>query len=261
MSSGISFDADAARGLERIYTTPDVVAQRVRVLEALALRPGERVLDVGIGPGLLAYDLAATVGETGLAAGIDLSEAMLEMTRARCAGQPWTDFRQANATELPFEAGEFDAVVSTQVFEYVTDMKAALSEAFRVLRSGGRLLILDTDWDSVVWNTGDHARMRRILDTWEDHLHDPHLPATLGPRLEEAGFRVDRREVIPIINSDYHRHSYSFGIMFAIQTFVAGRRDVTKDEADAWAVELRALGQAGEYFFSMNRYLFAASKP
>ena len=49
--------------------------------------------------------------------------------------------------------------------------------------------------------------------------------------------------------------------MFAIQSFVAGRQGVTKAEADAWAADLRALGEAGEYFFSINRYLFAAVKP
>ena len=257
----IEFDEAAARGVERMYLTPDVVAQRVRFLEALALRPGERVLDVGIGPGLLAYDMARIVGESGLVAGVDLSEAMAEMSRKRCAEQPWTDFRLADATSLPFEDGGFDALVSTQVYEYVPDMDAALAEALRVLRPGGRLLILDTDWDSVVWNTREPARMRRVLDAWDAHLHDPHLPATLGARLARAGFRVGRREVIPILNDALHPHTYSFGILFAIQSFVSARDDFPTEEAEAWAAELRALGEADEYFFSINRYLFEARKP
>jgi SAM-dependent methyltransferase len=257
---GIEFDAAAAKGLERIYKTPDVVAQRSRVVAALQLQAGERVLDVGVGPGLLAYDLAATVGEKGHVAGIDQSEPMLEMTRARCAEQPWTDFRVADATALPFPDAGFDAVVSTQVYEYVPNIDAALGEVARVLRPGGRVIILDTDWDSVVWNTGDRARMRRVLDAWDEHLADPHLPTTLGARLEAAGLRVQRRDVIPIVNAAYHAHCYSFGILFAIQSFVAGRGGVTKREADAWAADLRALGASGEYFFSINRYLFGAVK-
>jgi len=261
MNSTIDFNQDVAKGLERIYQTPDVVGQRSQLIQALELRPGECVLDVGVGPGLLAHDLAAIVGEKGRVAGIDLSEPMLAMTQARCADQPWTDFQLADATKLPFEDESFNTVVSTQVYEYVADMATALRETFRVLRPGGRIFILDTDWDSVVWNTSDRARMRRVMDAWDEHLHDPHLPTTLGRKLEVAGFRMQRHDVIPIVNTSYNNHCYSFGIMFAIQAFAAGRGDVSKEEADAWATELRTLGETGEYFFSINRYLFGAVKP
>ena len=261
MSSALDFNEYVAKGLERLYQTPDVLGQRSQVIQALQLCPGERVLDVGIGPGLLSYDLAATVGEKGRVAGIDASEPMVSMTRARCAEQPWTEFSIADATKLPFDDGSFDAVVSTQVYEYVPDIAMALAETFRVLRAGGRIVILDTDWDSVVWNTSDRARLRRVMEAWDEHLHDPHLPATLGRKLETAGFRVQRRDVIPIVNASYNPHCYSFGILFAIQSFVAGRRGVTREEAEAWGADLRALGEAGEYFFSINRYLFGAVKP
>jgi SAM-dependent methyltransferase len=257
----IDFDEDAARGLERIYRTPDVVAQRVRVLEALALRPGERVLDVGVGPGLLAEDMARTVGSEGHVAGIDLSEAMLEMTRRRCVEQTWTEFRVADATKLPHADESFDALVSTQVYEYVANMDAALAEASRVLRPGGRIVVLDTDWDSVVWNTQDRARMRRVLDAWDAHLHDPHLPTTLGARLQRAGLRNQRQEVIPLLNTSLHPHTYSFGIQLAIHGFVKQNGGVSPEEADAWLAELRELGAREDYFFSINRYLFTASKP
>lgn len=257
----IEFDEAAARGVERIYKTPDVVAQRARFLEALALRPGERVLDVGVGPGLLAADLAAIVGERGRVAGIDQSEAMIAMSSARCAEQPWAEFRVADATELPFDGGSFDAVVSTQVYEYVPDIGRALAEVFRVLAPGGRVWILDTDWDSVVCNTSNRARHRAVLDAWEEHLHDAHLPATLARRLRDAGFRVQRQEVVPILNTSYHPHTYSSGILGMIQHFVAGRRGITKEEADAWAQDIRDLAARDDYFFSINRYLVGAAKP
>ncbi len=260
MSSQIDFDSSAAKGIERVYLTPDVVAQRCRVLEALALRPGERVLDVGVGPGLLAFDLAASVGKTGKVRGIDKSEPMLAMTRERCAEQPWAEFELADAESLPFADQSFDAVVSTQVYEYVPDMGKALGEVFRVLAPGGRVAILDTAWDSAVWNTNDRARMRRVLDAWEPHLHDPNLPTKLGPLLERAGLAVRSIDATPIVNASYQPHTYSFGISKMIAAYVAGRGGVSPEEADAWVDELRQLGETGEYFFSLNRYLFLATK-
>lgn len=260
MSDGIEFDEAAARGVEAIYKTPDVAGQRSLTLAAMALCPGERVLDVGVGPGLLAHDMAKIVGAEGFVAGIDLSEPMLAMARERCREQDWIDFRVADATALPFEDASFDAAVSTQVYEYVPDMAKALAEAARVLRPGGRLFILDTDWDTAVWHTADRARMRRVLDAWEPHLHDPVLPRTLATKLDAAGFAVQRREVIPLLNTSLHPNCYSFGMLFAIQRFVAAREEVGEELAAAWAAEQRALGARGEYFFSINRYLFAATR-
>lgn len=252
------FDENAARGLERMYTTPDVVGQRARFIQLLAPRAGERILDVGIGPGFLAADLSPIVGENGLVAGVDQSSVMIEIARKRCEGKGPVDFRHADATALPFDDQGFDAVTSTQVYEYVPDVEKALAEVRRVLRPGGRAFILDTDWDSVVWHTEDRARMRRVLDAWDEHLHDAHLPTRLGALLTGAGLQVTHVEVIPLVNPSLHRHCYSHGILGAIASFVPGRRGVSQEEADAWLAEQRALGAAGRYFFSISRTLFGA---
>jgi arsenite methyltransferase len=63
--SVIEFDERMSRKVEALYLSPDVVAQRRRVLQVLNLAPAECVLDIGSGPGLLAYDMAAAVGTTG----------------------------------------------------------------------------------------------------------------------------------------------------------------------------------------------------
>jgi 2-polyprenyl-3-methyl-5-hydroxy-6-metoxy-1,4-benzoquinol methylase len=69
MSGGLQFDEENSRKVESLYLTPDVVAQRHQVLKALALREGERVLDIGSGPGLLANEMAALVGRGGRVCG------------------------------------------------------------------------------------------------------------------------------------------------------------------------------------------------
>lgn len=261
MNTGLHYDDEAARRLVAIYTTPDVEAQRRQVLQALALGPGEQVLDVGSGPGLLASLIGEAVGSDGWVCGIDISEPLLALSRSQAAHQPWVEFRQADATRLPFADQHFDAAVSTQVYEYVLQVETAVAELYRVLRSGGRALILDTDWDSMVWHSPNPARMKRILAAWTEHCADPHLPRTLASRLRQAGFTLEHRQVIPLFNPEFDPNSYSHTILELIAAFVPGRQGITAEEAQDWADELRQFGAGGEYFFSLNRYLFLARKP
>lgn len=261
MSQAIEFDEAAARAVEQMYLTPDVVGQRARVLEMLAPKPGERIADIGVGPGLLAQDLARLVGETGRVAGLDMAPAMIKMARTRLAALPQAECMTGDATALPFEGGSLDAAVSTQVYEYVADMGTALSELHRVLRPGGRALVLDTDWRSVVWHSSDEARMERVLACWDEHLADPHLPAKLGRLFARAGFQVLRVEIVPMLAAGWQPVSYAAGIMRAIHGFARNNGEahgLSADEIQAWYDDQLRLIERGEFFFSVNRYAFLA---
>jgi ubiquinone/menaquinone biosynthesis C-methylase UbiE len=255
----MDFDERTSRHLVSVYMTPDIVEQRRLTVAALDLQPREDVLDIGAGPGFLACEMAAVVGEGGSVQGVDPSASMLAIAveRERAPGSAPVEFREGDALALPFDDDSFDAAVSTQVYEYVEDMPAALAEARRVVRPGGRLLVLDTDWDSIVWRSGDRERMGRILAAWDEHLADPHLPARLSGLLTDAGFTIAQRTTIPILNTRYGEASYSNGLIGFVSAFVTGRQGITEDEAKAWADDLAAQGE--DYFFSINRYVFVAS--
>ena len=83
--SGISYSEEAAQTLVAIYSTPDVVAQREATLQRLALKIGDRVIDVGCGPGSLTSALAARFGASGVAA-VDTSEPFVAACRERVPG-------------------------------------------------------------------------------------------------------------------------------------------------------------------------------
>jgi arsenite methyltransferase len=258
MDATLQFDEGASRRSEETYMKPDVVEQRRAVRAALALREGEKVLDIGSGAGLLAHEMAAEVGGLGSVDGVDPSESMLALARRRrpADGAAEIRFVAGDACTLPFADGSFDAAVATQVYEYVQDMRAAVGEAFRVLRPGGRLLVLDTDWGSIVWHSGDAERMRRVLAAWDEHLVDPHLPRRLTRLLSDAQFSLACREAIPLLNAGYDPNTFSAGLMGFITEFVPGRHGLTEADAQVWAEDLKALGS--DYFFSLNRYLFLA---
>lgn len=264
MSSSFSFDDRAARWVEELYQTPEIIAQRQRTLQGLSLQPGERVLDIGTGPGLLLGEMAEKVGTGGEVLGLDASESMLTLARSRCAElnhRARMTLVQGDATALPFPDVAFDAAVATQVYTFIDPLSTALAELYRVLRPGGRALLLETDWDSLVWNATDETRMNRLIAIWCERFRDPHLPRTLSRQLRDVGFQIRSREVLVVYNPEYAPNTFSARQIEAMSDFAVGRHGITHAEVAAWAADLRQLGQEGRYFFSLNRYLFLVGKP
>jgi ubiquinone/menaquinone biosynthesis C-methylase UbiE len=259
-SGFLGFGENEARRVEAIYQTPDVVAQRERVLDALALRPGERVADLGCGPGLLALQMAERVGPDGEIQCIDASESMMALARRRCAALSGVHLRVGDVATLPYADHSFDAAVCTQVYEYVPDIDRALGELYRVLKPGGRVVVVDTDWESCVWHSSDQGRMRRMIEAWDRHCPHPQLPRTLAAQLRSVGFENLRVDTITLINDRYHPDTYSFGVIPQLAAYASKHGLVPREEADAWVADLQELGKRGEYFFSLNRYLFFARR-
>jgi arsenite methyltransferase len=260
MADSLQFDEQTSRQVEAVYATPDVVDQRRVTRAALALKPGERVLDLGCGPGYLAAEMAAEVGSGGSVHAVDVSESMLELAKRRERSDQAApiEFGTADATSLPFEDGSFDVVTCTQAYEYVAEIETALREAHRVLAAGGRLLVVDTDWDSIVWRTSDEERTTRILRAWDEHLAHRDLPRRLPQLLRDAGFELAHSEVVPLLNIGYHTNTYSAPIADMIARFVSGRQGISAEEANSWAGDIKSMGD--NYFFSINRYLFVATR-
>ena len=174
------------------------------------------------------------------------------------AAHPDLELARVSGTTLPFDRAAFDAAVATQAYEFVEDLPAALAELYRVLRpNGGRALILDTDWDSIVWRSRDDGRMQRVLDGRRQRVAHPRLPRELAGYLHSAGFVVRDCRVFVILDREGKDGSYS---VLQIDHLGASATGVPQSEVEEWAADLRELARAGEYFFSLNRYLFLATK-
>ena len=255
----LNFDGDGARGTERTYASPDFEAQRKEVLSLLAPQPGERVLDIGSGPGYLLASIAEAVGPTGAAYGLDPSPAMNALAAARTDAMPWVYIDGGDAVALPYPDGAFDAAVSTQVHECVADILAALGELRRVLRPGGRALVLDTDADSLVWHSADRELHQRVLAAWEEHLVHPRLPRTLAGMLRRAGFRVTGQRVHVMLNAQMSADSHNARMMNTMARFGVERQGLSEADATAWLADLCARSDDGDYLPSINRYLLLAT--
>jgi arsenite methyltransferase len=259
--SQLEFDADMSQRLEKIYYTRDLLRRRRLVHEALAASPGERILDVGCGPGFYVAEMLERVGPGGSVVGVDASPEMLALAARRSQGHDNVAFHEGDATRLPVDDAGFDAAISVQVLEYVADISAALGEIRRVLRPGGRVLIWDVDWDTVSWHSAEPDRMARVLRAWDEHLAHPSLPWTLTAQLRSAGFADIACEGHAFATNALDPDTYGTAMMSLISSFVPGRAGVSATEAEAWAEEQRALGAAGEFFFACIQFCFTAISP
>jgi arsenite methyltransferase len=166
MSGGLTFTDEAARHLEKTYRTKDIVAQRLETIRHLNLSAGEKVLDIGCGPGFLCEGISEIVGGDGAVVGIDISRDLVGLCDRR-KHPTWLSYEVGDATKLNQPDASFDVVVCTQVAEYIPDVDAVLSEAFRVLKPGGRTIFIATGWDALVWFSEDAKRMAAVLKSWE----------------------------------------------------------------------------------------------
>lgn len=253
-----TYDKKAAQIIERSYQTPEIVNQRIETLQALGLSRGESILDVGCGTGLLLEMEAKAVDGVGRAEGIDFSDDMLEVARDRCANLAQVNLQQGSAESLPFEDASFDALSCTQTLLYVKNLQSALDEFYRVLKPGGRLAIIETDWNGAVINSSDADLTRRIFSAWDGAVVNPHLPPRLRGLLRASGFSLSGVKAVPVLNSSYSENSFSATMLRNFATTAARHKAVSEEESESWLAGQLALAERDEFFFCVNRFLFQA---
>jgi SAM-dependent methyltransferase len=139
------------------HIVPAIVARWApELVEVVGVRPGERVLDLACGTGIVTRLLADRVGPAGRVVGLDVNASMLAAARIAVTS-PQIEWLEGNAMSIPLPDAAFDAVVCQQGFQFFPDKLVALHEMRRVLVPGGRLVLS-------VWRSIEHAPGFRVLE-------------------------------------------------------------------------------------------------
>lgn len=149
------------------------------------LRPGEVVLDLGSGGGIDVLLSARRVGPDGWAYGLDMTDEMLDVAREnqRDAGVENAEFLKGEIEDVPLPGDSVDVVISNCVINLSGDKRRALSEAFRVLKPGGRFAVSD-----VVVRGSVPPEIRRNMELWAGCVAGALEEAEFRTLLEEVGF-------------------------------------------------------------------------
>jgi demethylmenaquinone methyltransferase/2-methoxy-6-polyprenyl-1,4-benzoquinol methylase len=177
-------------------------AYRRRMLQAAGLRSGMSLLDVGSGTGVCALLAQEIVGAAGRVVALDPSSGMLAVARARGVRETVLGC----AEQLPFPSASFDCVSMGYMLRHIEDMHTVFAEVLRVLRPGGRIVLLEvTSAQGAITAPLFRFTMRHVAPTvgvlasgristfpmmryWADTIDDAVRPAVIVSALESAGF-------------------------------------------------------------------------
>jgi SAM-dependent methyltransferase len=246
MNPELATQVDAATNYEEAVVPALIREWAPRVVAAAGIRPGDRVLDVACGTGVLSRVVAEAVGSAGSVTGLDFDPGMLTMAARAAPGISW---HRGVAEELPFGDATFDAVVSQFGLMFFEDRSRALREMWRVLRPGGRMAV-------AVWASLEETPAYAVEVELVERMAGPaaanvlRSPFVLGDRaLLERTF-ADAE--IPLGSLTTHAGTGHFpSIRAMVDTDLSGWLPITGVELDRQVIE-RILTEAETVF---QRYL------
>lgn len=220
-------------------------------------RRGERILEAGSGSGVLARAIAPRIGPGGFVVGMDVSPDMVRVARTlqQSAGVSAAVASVVAAAESsPFQDAAFDAAFAARLLLHVSDPSIVLGELARATRAGGRVVLMDWDFETLAVDHPDRVTTRRII-AWrtDHHSGDNWSGRRLYRRMREAGLRDPM--VVPVTTVAVDEQAALTGSVFRAAAVACDGGAITLDEREAWTAALRERLAAGSFLASLTYFI------
>jgi SAM-dependent methyltransferase len=255
--SGFS-DVDGTANPEWAEAYLDAAAVRLapikhRMLELLALSPGDAVLDVGCGMG---HDLAAIEKMNARPVGVDRSAHLLNKARIRLGP---VALIQADARQLPLASDHFNAVRIERVLEHVPQPERVVAEAARVLMPGGRFVSFEPDWGTLTFNAADQGTTAAMVAALASHAANGYLGRSLLGFVADAGLEDAEVEVSVGVFRSLEELGRAVAVRRVLERAIAGGL-ISPSERDTWLADQAERSSRGSFLATLNRYLVWARR-
>lgn len=234
-----------------------------RSYELMHIQEGAHVLDVGCGPGIDTIPLAAQVGGSGRVSGVDIDSDMLNEAEQAAAGAGVTERVEhlyGDVLALPLEDDSVDACRAERLLQVLPkdiSQNEVVAEMLRVLKPGGRMVLVDADWNSASVDYPDWQLERRLMHFFTEHMRpNGNAGRTLMRLLHEQGLVEVEVELFPMLMVDYAQTPFEdWLVKEAVDAGIA-----STDEMRNWQQELNRRNAAGSFYSTVNMVVAAATR-
>jgi SAM-dependent methyltransferase len=234
---------------------------KLRTYDLLRVEPGHHLLDLGCGLGQDVQALAARVGKAGRVVGIDSSQTMITEASKRAAGLDLpVEFALGDAEHLEFAAGTFDGCRAERTLVHMKDPIQVLAEMARVVRPGGRVVVLDADWETLVVDVPDRTTTRRLINFLCDSSGSRWIGRSLRGLFLQAGLTEVEVLADTLMLTDLRLANQVFALHeTAAQAVAAGVVSIA--ESDLWLKDLERAHAAGRFFAAVTFFCASGQTP
>jgi SAM-dependent methyltransferase len=239
--------------LDQMAARPAVQTLKTWAIERLAPGPADTAVDVGSGTG---EDVVALARLAGRAVGVEPSPG-LRAEAVRRAGASGAEFVDGDAAALPFEDESVDVLRCERVLQHVADPDSVVKEMARVLRPGGRIALIDTDWATAIIHPADLDVLQRMVDYFLGQSANPYSGRRLRGLLAGAGLEITGETAATWIEAQEGARQ-GYVAMMHLHALQGGV--ITPAEAEAFARGLHDAADRGAFHMSLTMYAVSAVK-